>query len=201
MTEEKFAEYLKAALEEIDPVPSAPRDEMWQHIQAQRSLAQRTHRTPVRTWLQWGVGIAAVLAVGIGIGRYSTLRTAGVPVQRVAVAPAHINQTAYRIVVAHYYASAEAMLTAYRTQPQGQLDPQIAEWARDLLTNTRMLLNSPAAQDPKTAALLSDCELIIAQIARLSAPDTLEREIIRDGMNKTAVLPRLRATQPAPAGT
>lgn len=61
-------------------------------------------------------------------------------------------------------------------------------------------LITPAADDPNVAALLEDLELIIAQIARLSVPSTVEGEIIRDGMNKTAVLPRVRATQPS-AGT
>lgn len=202
MTEEKFAEFLKTALDDLDPVPAAPRDEMWQRIQAQRALERQARRTPAyRTWINWGVGAAAVLAVGIGIGRMTLRQTdAPAPARVAAVTPATPNQTAYKVVVNQYMASAEAMLTAYRTEPQGTLDPQIAEWARDLLTNTRLLLNSPAASDPKTAALLQDLEVIIAQIAALSAPSNLENEIIRDGMNKTAVMPRLRATQPA-AGT
>ena len=203
MTEEKFAKFLKTALDDLDPVPAAPRDEMWQRIQAQRALERQAGRTPAyRTWINWGVGAAAVLAVGIGIGRMTTMQQAEAPgTTRVAtVTPATPNQTAYKVVVNQYMASAEAMLTAYRTEPQGTLDPQVAEWARDLLTNTRLLLNSPAASDPKTAALLQDLEVIIAQIAARSAPSNLENEIIRDGMNKTAVMPRLRATQPA-AGT
>ena len=104
---------------------------------------------------------------------------------------------AYRLTVAEHMTKAEALLTSFRTQPRGTLDPEIAVWARDLLTNTRLLLDSPAADDPNVAALLEDLELIIAQIARMSAPSREESAIIRDGMNKTAVLPRLRATLPA----
>jgi hypothetical protein len=51
--------------------------------------------------------------------------------------------------------------------------------------------------------LLGDLELILAQIASMSVPSAEEREIIQDGMNRTAVLPRLRATNAGPvaAGT
>ena len=203
MTEEKFEEFLKDALHDLDPVPPAPRDEMWAGIQRERALQTRTRRT--HTWVTWGVGLAAMLAIGVGIGRMTSVQVqnADAPAPRVAVntTPAPVNRTAYRLAVAEYMSSAEAMLTSFRTQPKGQADPQIAEWAQDLLTNTRLLLDSPAADDPKVAALLEDLELIIAQIARMSAPSIVEREIIRDGMNKTAVLPRLRATQPSPAGT
>jgi hypothetical protein len=45
--------------------------------------------------------------------------------------------------------------------------------------------------------LLEDLELIIAQIARLSAHSSEENEIIEEGIEKTAVLSRLRATKPA----
>jgi hypothetical protein len=60
-----------------------------------------------------------------------------------------------------------------------------------------MLLDSPAADDPEVAALLEDLELVIAQIARMSAPSSVERELIREGIQKTDVLPRLRASQSA----
>lgn len=232
MTEERFEEFLKQALHDVDPVPPTPREEMWARIREQRE------RTPVieletrrnkKTWLSWAVGLAAMLAIGIGIGRMSMrsgvapqVAQAPAPANNEEVgAPANVNAnatesyvsrrnttigsaptnarsaTAYRLAVSEYMSSAEALLTSFRAQEKGAEDPDLAVWARDLLTNTRLLLDSPAASDPKVAALLEDLELIIAQIARMQAPSTDERDIIRDGMNKTAVLPRLRATQPA----
>ena len=226
MTEERFEEFVKRTLEELDPVPPAPREEMWASIERslpgkpgalrvtgpgiaesefeqQRRFSKRSAAIHSRkVWLSWGTGIAATLAIGIGIGRF----TATSPLNRteqpvVANAPAPINRTAYRLTVAQHLTSAEALLTSFRRQTRGAADQEIAVWARDLLSNTRLLLDSPAADDPNIAALLEDLELIIAQIARMAAPSTEETAIIRDGINKTAVLPRLRATLPAGPAT
>lgn len=204
MNEEHFEDYLKRALSDLDPVPPTPREAMWANIQEQRrSVKQISGRR--RQWLGWGVGLAAMLAVGVGLGRLS-VRNAQEPANPAvavnggvtgATRSEPVNRAAYQVTVAQHMTSAEALLTSFRTQPQGTLDPDIAVWARDLLTNTRMLMDSPAADDPGVAALLEDLELVIAQIARMSAPSSVERELIREGIQKTDVLPRLRATQSA----
>ena len=204
MTEEQFEDYLKRALQDLDPVPPAPREAMWANIQEQRRSATNISGRN-RQWLSWGVGLAAMLAVGIGLGRLSVRSpedTVSAPIAANrgvtgATRSEPVNRTAYRLTVEQHMTSAEALLTSFKTQPQGTLDPDIAVWARDLLTNTRMLLDSPAADDPEVAALLEDLELVIAQIARLSAPSSVERELIREGIQKTEVLPRLRASQSA----
>jgi hypothetical protein len=196
MTEERFEKFLHEALEDMDPVPPTPREEMWASIQRERA-AQRFQRPNYRVWASWGIGLAAMLAIGIGIGRLTDKQT---PAIRTAAAPeSHdatpgARATAYKLAVNEYMTSADALLTAFRTEGVTRNDPQIAQQADELLARTRLLLDSPAADDPKVAALLSDLELIIAQIARLSEPSTVEHEIITDGINKTAVLPRLRAT-------
>lgn len=197
MTDERFDDFLKTMLDDVDPVPPAPREEMWARIQQQRRFTQQVRAR--RAWVSWGVGLAAMLAIGVGIGRVSVKQAAPPMAVRDTntAAPPAARATAYRLAVAQYMTSAEALLTTFRTQPQGTLDPEIAVWARDLLTHTRLLLDSPAGEDPKVAALLEDLELIIAQIARLSAPSSEENQIIREGMRKTEVLPRLRATLPA----
>jgi hypothetical protein len=199
MTEQQFEDYLKRTLPDLDPVPPTPRDAIWANIQEQRhSVKPITGRN--RQWLGWGVGLAAMLAIGVGLGRLSVrnaVDTADAPVAINTTRPEPVNRTAYRLTVEQHMTSAEALLTSFKTQPQGTLDPDIAVWARDLLTNTRMLLDSPAADDPEVAALLEDLELVIAQIARMSAPSSVERELIREGIQKTDVLPRLRASQSA----
>lgn len=207
MNEEQFEDYLKRALRELDPVPPAPREAMWARIEEQRRTAKVAPQIGLakRTWIGWGVGLAAMLAIGVGLGRLSVRNASETVNAPLAVSTPvtgatrsePVNRTAYQLTVAHHLTSAEALLTSFKTQPQGTLDPEIAVWARDLLTNTRMLLDSPAADDPKVAALLEDLELVIAQIARLSAPSSVERELIREGIQKTDVLPRLRASQAA----
>ena len=57
---------------------------------------------------------------------------------------------------------AEAMLTVFKTDlNQGRMDAQISAWGKDLLSNTRLLLDSPAAQDPVRRKLLQDLELVL----------------------------------------
>lgn len=198
MTEERFEEFLKRTLDDLDPVPPTPRAEMWANIEGQRRFRKHTRgRIQRRTWAGWGVGLAAMLALGIGIGRLTTTRQPVPGAAPVAGVSAGVNRTAYGLAVSDHMTKAEVLLTSFRSQPDSVLDPEIAIWARDLLSNTRLLLDSPAADDPRTAMLLADLELIIAQIARLSAPSSEENEIIQEGIEKTAVLSRLRATKPA----
>ena len=208
MTEEKFEDFLKRALDDLEPVPTPPREAMWARIDEARRFQRKAERTTSRrVWLNWGVGLAAMLAVGIGIGRM-TAREQIAPVHnpQVAQTPAgnRPNASTYQVAVAQHFDRADALLTSFRTQPDSETpDPQLAQLARDLLTSTQLLLDSPAGDDPKVAALLADLELILAQIARTSISSPEEREIVKDGLNKTAVLPRLRATSAgqAQAGT
>lgn len=197
MTDERFEEFLKHTLDELDDVPTPPREAMWAQIDQARRFSRKAERRAARNvWVKWGVGLAAMLAVGVGIGRMTVLEQAGAPTQpTAAVTNVTPNQTTYRVAVAQHLSRADALLTSFRTQPEnGVPDPQLAQFARDLLTSTQLLLDSPAGDDPQVAALLGDLELILAQIARLPATSAEERAIIEDGMNRTAVLPRLRAT-------
>ena len=211
MTEERFEEFLKRTLDEIDDVPTPPREAMWAQIDEARQFQRRAERTSSRrVWLNWGVGFAAMLAIGIGIGRMTArpqlIQGPQTPTQvaRAPISDVTPNTTTYQVAVQQHLSKAEALLTSFRTQPQSTApDPQLALFARDLLSSTQLLLDSPAGDDPRVAALLGDLELILAQIASLSVPSTQEREIIQDGMERTSVLPRLRATTAGPvqAGT
>ena len=68
MTEEKFEDFLKRTLDDLDDVPTPPREAMWAQIdQARRFQRRRSERTSSRrVWVNWGVGFAAMLAIGIG---------------------------------------------------------------------------------------------------------------------------------------
>ena len=102
---------------------------------------------------------------------------------------------------------AEALLTAYRANGDAARDPQAmqqaARWARDVLSSTRLLMDSPAARDPQMRALFTDLELVLAQIVQLSgAPlQAPERELIERAMRERDLLPRLRTAVPAGLAT
>ena len=61
---------------------------------------------------------------------------------------------------------AEALLTAYRatTAQNAAGTQQLGRWGRDILSSTRLLIDSPAGDDPQLRALLNDLELVLVQI-------------------------------------
>ena len=126
---------------------------------------------------------------------------------RGAEASAADAQQLYRLAARQTLVQAEALLTAYRTGGTDQRDQesmqQAGRWARDVLTSTRLLLDSPAAKDPQFRALFTDLELVLAQIVQLSgAPlQAGERELIERAMQDRDLLPRLRSAIPAGATT
>jgi hypothetical protein len=83
-------------------------------------------------------------------------------------------------------------------------DSIVATWARGLLTNTRLLLDSPAARDPQRARLLQDLELILVQIVQRSPSGAAAgRSVVERTLERTQIIPRLRSALPAglPSGT
>ena len=177
--------------------PAPPREEMWAAIAARRAAPRvRVIRGP---WV-WGLAAAAVLAVGVALGRWSAARgpasdatvaadTPGAPVP--ADAP-------LRLAATQYLSRAEALLTGVRSGSV-PVDAQFLASARDLLSMTRLLLDSPLAQDPQLLDLLEDLELVLVQVVQLepASGGTDELDLITDGMNQRGVLPRLRSAIPA----
>ena len=95
--------------------------------------------------------------------------------------------------------TAEALLTAVRSDSRdAKMDAQLSKWARDLLANTRLLLDSPAADDPQRARLLGDLELVLAEIVQLSpGAAAQDRALIEGSIRNGHVISRLRSALPA----
>jgi hypothetical protein len=78
---------------------------------------------------------------------------------------------AYDVATVRHLTSVEALLVAYRADPLDSLaDARVATWARSLLQDTRLLLDSPAASSPMRRRLFEDLELVLVQMARLAPP-------------------------------
>ena len=200
---------------------------MWDAIQAaqQTSSAAQSENiaghiagvTPLRRprWLM-PVLIAAALLIGVGIDHYAirtTSETRGTNPQSVASTPTRLRAGAerdssgpsglYRLAAVQTLTQAEALLTAYRANDVAIRNPaaarQLGTWGREVLSSTRLLLDSPAGDDPKLRPLLNDIELVLVQIIRLSgAPlDSSDRVLIDGAMRDRALLPRIRSAVPA----
>jgi len=130
------------------------------------------------------------------------------PAERLAVRPMPrrpdvAGAAPYRAATAQHLAQVEALLTAFRADGSTGVEaPPDAAWARDLLTTTRLLLDSPAARDPERQRLLEDLELVLVQIVQLPRADTPEeRALIDHAIRRGDVLTKLRAAVPAGAAT
>jgi hypothetical protein len=108
--------------------------------------------------------------------------------------------SAYQLTAVRHLSEAEALLTSFRTRSTAdqQMDAQLGAWARELLSNTRLLLDSPVANDPQRRPLLEDLELVLVQIVQLSPGSTpQDRELIERTLQHDHVMTRLRTAIPA----
>jgi hypothetical protein len=206
--EEKFEEFLqREARSYNEPPAGVPRDEMFAAIRSRRveagsRKAEGGRRRPRLAWL----GMAATLVIGVAIGKYAfARREAAAPAPslatdtRASAAPADTNGATYAVAATEQLARAEALLTAYgASDEKAGVDKQLSSWARDILTNTRLLLDSPAADDPARRRLLEDLELVLVQMVQRSpaAGAGEERSHIDRSLERTQVLPRLRSALP-----
>ncbi len=105
----------------------------------------------------------------------------------------------YQVATIRHLSNAEALLTAFRNDSRdAKLDASLSVWARDLLSNTRLLLDSPAADDPTRAKLLGDLELVLAEIVQLAPNATAQdRGLVEGSIKNGNVMTRLRSAIPA----
>lgn len=230
--EDRFEEFVRTALSDLDPLSEVPRDEMWARIDSARRFRRGHEGKPRTQWIAWGIGLAAMLLVGIGLGRLSLSRqpAGGVPqiaqgspnaenagteqrvvnekdvVNGLGAAPEGAmrnsvrgNQTdgvaaaPYHIAALEHLSRAEVLLTAVSS---GAVDQQLTDWSKEMLTGTRLLIDSPASDDPRIEHLLQDLELLLTQIAATTQEEKTQAELslLQHGIKETDVLPRLRAT-------
>jgi len=196
--ETKFDQWLQDAAKTYNAPPRpAPRDEMWAQIQAERALSAR--RVAVRrAWARWGLAAAAVLLVGIGIGRWTALQQGSNGGTTVGIVDTTGRALVYQLAATQYLSRTETFLTGFRADLRtGRVDAFPGQ-ARDLLATTRLLLDSPAADDPRMQALLEDLELVLVQISQMEAGrDRRNADLITQDMDQRNVLPKLRSAIPA----
>jgi hypothetical protein len=186
--------------------PEPPLDEMWAEIEAAHfDSLSTTPAVPFRrgtpSWRALAMGIAAALVAGVGIGRWTAL-TSPTDAPALAVADPSVKKEPGPVSQAttEYIGETVALLTALPRDPASGAvsDAQFAAQAADLLSTTRLLLDSSAGDDPRLRALLEDLELVLAQVARLPAQRGGEElEIIRQALEQREVVSRLRVAAAA----
>jgi hypothetical protein len=195
MNDDRIDELVRSLAQDHNRPPEPPREAMWTAIQAQRRWYRRPWSTARRPVL-WVAAAAAVLFLGVGIGRLS-VRGDGSAGSNWD--PRTVSTTAYRLTAVDHLSQTEAFLTLFRASARAGGNERLASaTARELLADNRLLLDSPAAQDRKIRLLLEDLELVLAEIAQLSPePRAQDLQLIREGIERGSVLPRLRTAVPA----
>jgi hypothetical protein len=204
MMDDRLDEQLKDLAAEYNPPPETPREEIWAAIQKNRIAYREPRRFGWKPLVWGGLAAAAVLAIGIMIGK----GTSGSPGDDVAGAaptrgPAidpNDPDRAFKVAAVQYLGETEEFLTVFRADVrQGQIDQNASERARQLLSSNRLLMDSPAAKDPEIGRLLEDLELVLAEISRVSGSDAVQEEagLIDDGIEEGGLLDRLRTAVPA----
>lgn len=198
-----FDAWIRKMAPTLNEPNAVPRLEMWAAIQA----ARRTAAAPPRRRTPWILmsAIAAALLLGVGIDRVALQRpdSPGAPVAVAPTAPlsdpgdpSHL----YRLAATQTLTQAEALLTAFRSPQQSRTDTrQLGTWGRQVLGSTRLLMDSPAGNDPALRALLNDLELVLVQIIQLSGAelDATDRALIEGALDNSDLLPRIRTAVPA----
>ncbi len=215
--DDRFDDQLRDAARDYNAPPDTPRDVMWDRIVAARrertetteNAEKATRIIPLRPFrrlrpLRLPIGIAALLALGVGLGRLTAPAptTPAQPTVAGVTAP-HVSDLAYRLAATEHLSQSESFLTLFRTSIRRGGNEQLASaTARQLLATNRLLLDSRAASDGRTRLLLQDLELVLAQIAQLSGrPSAPDLDLITEGLEDSGVMSRLRTAVPSGTST
>jgi hypothetical protein len=209
MLDDRLDDQLRDAAKDYNDPPETPRDAMWERIVAERAERAERAKPPRRLRhlrpLRWAAGIAAVLALGIGLGRLSIDTTPPVtaPAPVATATTPRASNAAYQVATAEHLSQSEAFLTLFRASVRQGGNEQLASaTARQLLATNRLLLDSPAANDGKTRLLLQDLELVLAEIAQLAPqPRSRDLDLITEGLERGGVMSRLRTAVPSGPST
>ena len=205
MDDQEFAELVDKMKTTHNTPPPVPTERLWGRIAAARSAPPRRRRP----WPLWQVGLAAaaVLVLGIALGRLGTRPDTGPvvaerpepgPRQEAPITDAPPDPATVQPLVRHAAVSlfnrADALLTDLQTGDCARRDlSPLPAWAGGMLTQTRLLLDTNLNRDAETKALLQDLELVLMRIASLSNQDcTTDVDRIRQDLKDKSTLDRLR---------
>jgi len=201
-----------------NPPPETPREEMWSVIQSRLEpgresvvsleTVRKQRSAGWRPVLGWSAAAAALVVLGMGIGRMTAPGPAHPPTTAEASGTGAETDGAdlgpLRVASLEHLVRTESLLTlAQADVSSGQVQPQLGVWARRLLTQTRLLMDAQSGSDPVMEDLLQDLELVLVQL--VNATDAGDDDPVRrkaeldlalDGLEESEVLPRIRAVVP-----
>ena len=211
--EDRFDEILREAARDYNAPPPTPKAEMWERIAAARAESRSGGpadgvlplrppiRPTVRPAFRLAMAIAAILLLGVAIGRFTApvITSAPATTGTVAATPGgekkEKSNIATELATVDHLSQVETFFTEFGTE---KASPEFTDHAKSLLGTTRLLLDSKRVSDPRTRKLLEDLELILVQIATMNPKDRAEDlNSIADGLAQNQLRTRLRNAIPA----
>ncbi len=210
MKEDRFEELMRDAAQTYRKPPEPDLSGMWTEIERETwgggaatqpaRIEARRLSTRASSWLA-----AATLVIGVGLGRASTALHHDAAPTNAPQAVAQVGSMTpvrsdtsfdapYNVETSQYLGQTAALLIALPSEARsGHPDDKFVGRAAELLTRTRLLIDSPAANDTQMRALLEDLELVLAQVVRLQdGHDRTELDLINRALEQRDVIPRLR---------
>lgn len=212
MQDDQFEDWLRENARSYNDPPRPDIEGMWSVIE-RAHFEQRPETTiaPAATSRPWYAAswlrMAAVLALGVGLGRISLAPAGAATSAATATQAVAANQTldhlhgAYDALPAlnapeasKYLGETVALLASLQSDRNAATtDKQLMSGAADLLNTTRFLLDAPTTTDPNVRGLLEDLELVLAQIVQMPKNGSkTDVELIHQAMEQRDVMPRLR---------
>ena len=201
MTDDRFDELMRDAAQTYRKPPQPDFDAMWNVVARETwgaAPSPKQHAFRFRN----AIGIAATLLIGVGIGRATvTFKSAATrsattfaAAQSAARTDSLPEAAPYSTETSQYLGQTAALLIALPSEVKaGRANEQFLSRAGELLTRTRLLLDSPAANDPTMRNLLEDLELVLAQVVHLeNNQNRTELDLINRALEQRDVIPRLR---------
>jgi hypothetical protein len=189
--------------------PEVSRDRMWEKIDAARSDGRGVlqpdftpRRSPAFRIMRLAAGVAAILVLGVLIGRMTQQQPGPIPgpdsrpVAAVAYEPPDpgVRRDIYDLAARDLFSRADFLLTDFKVRSCGTDDmTEVPVWAGGMLIQTRLLMDTSLAEDVEMKNLLDELELVLAQIVGLSR-DNCARDMawIRKGLQEKSTIDRLR---------
>jgi hypothetical protein len=202
MDEKRLDELLDDAARTYRVPPEPPLDAIWSRVEAE-AFAPVTARRSGPGWRVLTAAIAASLVLGVAMGRYSTRaeRAAAIAAVNASTVTPAANPAAqaaaapYQRATEEFLGSTALLLAALpRDGSGGQMPTLLPDQAAELLTTTRLLLDSPVSANPRMKALLQDLELVLAQVARLQPRrENVTLTLISQTLEERELVPRIRS--------